>query len=71
MPLPYSDYRDGASSEPVKVQDAEPDYLEMCADDLNHAIKADDTKGIAAALRAAFDLLDSEPHVEGPHTNEE
>lgn len=76
MPIPYKNFRDGASSAPIekkKMQttESEPDLLEICAEDLKQALKADDTKAIAEALRAAFDLLDSEPHVEGPHTNEE
>jgi hypothetical protein len=76
MPIPYKNYRDGAASMPIESikvgsDDEGMDYLEMCADDLKHALKAGDSKAIAAALRAAFELLDSEPHVEGPHTNEE
>lgn len=73
MPLPYSNFRDGASSEPVKTikisdnEDSSVDYLEICAQDLIDAVKANDTKGVAEALRAALDLLDSED----PHTNEE
>lgn len=50
--------------------DSEPEYdtLESAADDLISAIHSKDTPSVAAALRAAFDLLDSEPHKEGPHT---
>ena len=76
MPLPFADYKDGASaSTPVETikrksdNEDEHDYLEMCAGDLMHAFKANDVKACAAALRAAFDLLDSEPHEEGQHTN--
>lgn len=47
------------------------DSLESAAEDLHSAIKSGDTKGIAMALRAAFDILDSEPHFEGQHTNED
>ena len=46
---------------------AEYDALESAAEDLCHAIKSDDYKGAASALRAAFELMDSEPHEEGPH----
>lgn len=46
---------------------AEYDVLESAAEDLCRAIDAKDYKSIAAALRAAFELLDSQPHEEGPH----
>lgn len=46
---------------------ADYDVLESAAEDLATAIHAKDIKGIAAALRAAFELCDSEPHEEGPH----
>lgn len=45
----------------------EYDVLESAAEDLCHAIDAKDYKAIASALRAAFELLDSQPHEEGPH----
>jgi hypothetical protein len=45
--------------------------LKACAKDLMDCISAGDEAGVAKALRAAFDILDSEPHVEGPHTNED
>lgn len=45
--------------------------LEMAAEDLIRAHANNDKKAVAAALRAAFQILDSEPHVEGPHTEEE
>ena len=55
-------------SDPVK-RDHDEDYggLHACADDLKEALKADNTPAIAAALRAAFQICDSEPHEEGPH----
>ncbi len=60
-----------APIDPVKRKPDEEsddyDSLESAAQDLLHAIKEEDTKAIAAALRAAFDLCDSEPHHEGPH----
>jgi hypothetical protein len=69
--------KEASVSVPVDVQKREPDEesdydtLESAADDLISAIHAKDTKGVCVALRAAFELLDSEPHDEGPHTNEE
>ena len=68
--------QDAASSSPVDAIQRKPDdedsfdSLEVAAEDLCHAIHSKDMKAIASALRAAFELLDSEPHVEGPHTNE-
>jgi hypothetical protein len=45
----------------------EHDGVHMAARDLIDAVKADDVKGVAAAMRAAFEIMDSEPHVEGEH----
>lgn len=46
--------------------DDESDYdsLEAAAEDLCSAVHAKDYKGVATALRAAFDILESEPHQE-------
>lgn len=60
-------------SDKVKREpDAEPEFdsLESAGQDLIDAIHARDVKAVAAALRAGFELLDSEPHFEGPHTGE-
>lgn len=42
--------------------------LMVCAQDLIDAIAAQDVKAVASALRAAFQIADSEPHEEGEHT---
>jgi len=49
--------------------DEEPEYdsLESAAEELSTAIHSKDIKGIAMALRAAFEIMDSEPHEEGEH----
>ncbi len=44
--------------------------MEMAAQDIMDAIKGNDPKRLAQAIKAAFEICDSEPHVEGPHTNE-
>lgn len=44
--------------------------LEACADDIIRAINSKDSKMLAEAIKAAFEICDSEPHEEGPHTNE-
>jgi hypothetical protein len=61
--------QDSASSEPVESMDREPDYdsLEAACQDLFEAFKSNDLKAGAAAIRAAFELCDAEPHHEGPH----
>lgn len=51
--------------------DSDYDGLHAAADDLIAAIHSKNTSGVAAALRAAFELCDSEPHEEGPHTTTE
>jgi hypothetical protein len=43
------------------------DPLESAAEDLCNAIEAKDYKSAAAAIRAAFELLESQPHEEGEH----
>lgn len=61
-----------SASEPIqrKPDDgSEPDYdgMEAAAEDLIAAVHSKDAKAVAAALRAAFEIADSEPHEEGPH----
>lgn len=46
---------------------ADYDYLEACAEDLISAVKSGNAKLVADAIRTAFQVLDSEPHEEGPH----
>lgn len=43
------------------------DGLAMAAQDLCDAIHAKDTKAVAQALKAAFQICDMEPHEEGEH----
>lgn len=53
-----------------KDKEEEVDSIEAAAEDMLKAFEEKDVKKLAAAVRAAFDILDSEPHEEGPHTNE-
>ena len=46
-------------------EEKEYDVFEACAEDLINAIHSKDVKGVAEALKAAFELADSEPHYEG------
>jgi hypothetical protein len=49
----------------------EDSALKQCSADLIRALTDKDEDAVASALRSAFEILDSEPHEEGPHTNEE
>lgn len=44
--------------------------IEECAQDMISAIKASDSKALAKAIKAAFEILDAQPHVEGEHIEE-
>lgn len=66
--------KESAASGPIESVERKPDegsedydVLESAAEDLCHAIESKDYKAVAAALRAAFELVDSQPHEEGPH----
>lgn len=71
--IPFMRNKEASVSGPVDIErrkpDEEPEYdaLESAAEDLCNAVAAKDYKGVAAALRAAFQLADSEPHEEGEH----
>jgi hypothetical protein len=74
--LPFLKHsQDASMSAPVESVEREPDEgaeddydsLESAAEDLCAAIGAKDYKAVAAALRAAFELMDSEPHEEADH----
>lgn len=74
MPLPFLRHKHEASvaatPEVVKREsdhEEEYDSLESAADDLISAVHAKDSKGVASAMRAAFEIMDSEPHEEGEH----
>lgn len=45
--------------------------LEAACDDIQRALAAKDSKQLAEAIKAAFEICDSMPHEEGPHTNDE
>jgi hypothetical protein len=56
---------------PEENQDDGDAGLMSAAQDLITAVQAGDQKGAAQALRAAFQILDSEPHDEGDHFDDE
>lgn len=57
-----------------KPDDQSDDHVseaaQACAQDVYDAISSNDIKKLASALYAAFQIFDSEPHVEGPHTED-
>lgn len=75
--LPFLKNQEASVSGPIEPVKRKPDdgedydSLESAVSDLYQAFEADDTKAGAAALRAAFDLLDSQPHKEGEHIDGE
>ena len=69
--LPYlKKQKEGSVSAPIesikREPDGEPEYdaLESAAEDLCNALESKDYKAAAMALRAAFELLESQPHEE-------
>lgn len=58
------------SKEEIGNEGEENHGLIACAEDLIRAISQKDPQHIALALRAAFQILESEPHEEGEHTND-
>lgn len=56
-----------STSEPVvRKHDDESEYdmLESAAEDLISAVHSKDVKGVCSALRAAFEMCESQPHEE-------
>ena len=51
-------------------EDNDDEGLHACAQDIIECVSSGDKVGLAKALRAAFEILDSQPHEEGEHTNE-
>lgn len=69
--------QEASASAPIESIKRKPDEgseefdpLESAAEDLISAIHRKDIKAATEAIRAAFELCDSEPHEEGPHTND-
>lgn len=63
--------RKGDGGQPEMENEGQGDPgLSACASDLISAIHAKDEAGVASALKAAFELLESQPQEEAEHTNE-
>lgn len=78
--LPFLSNLKDKTSSGIAVKTRTPDNTESeeddpkaghlaCARALISAVKSDDEQGVADALQDAFELMDSEPHEEGEHTN--
>lgn len=52
---------------PEEDQDDPAAAIHACASDLIQAVHAHDVKAAAEAIQSAFEILDSQPHEEGPH----
>lgn len=52
------------------MQPEEDHGLLACAEDLIRGIHSKDAHTVKEALKALFELMESMPHEEGPHTNE-
>ena len=59
------------SVESMQEEGEEDPSLMVAAEDIMSAIAMKDSKALASALKAAFEILDSAPHEEGPHIGEE
>lgn len=45
--------------------------MDAAAKDVLDAVSSNDIKRLSKALHAAFEIYDSMPHEEGPHTNDD
>ena len=68
--LPFAKRQEGSVSMPSEKlhyespEAIEPDVMEYVASDILSAIESKDTKALAEALKACFDLYESQPHQE-------
>ena len=59
---------DTVKRKPDEQSEVEPKHV--AAQDMLSAIKSGDEKALSDALEAFFQIVDSEPHMEGPHEGE-
>lgn len=76
--LPFLKKQEAALALPADVvkrnpddESKEVDMLDGVAEELIAAVHAKDTKAVAMALKAAFEICEVYPHEEGPHLKEE
>lgn len=58
------------SKEEVPADDAQDHALIAAAEDFIRALNTKDSKMLAQAIRAAFEICEASPHHEGPHIEE-
>jgi len=64
--------KEGSASAPVEPikrksdNEEEYDMLEAAAEDLISAVHSKNCKAVCSALRAAFEIMESQPHEDGP-----
>jgi hypothetical protein len=58
-----------APASPGKLLDMAEMAVLDCSMDILRAIHEKDPKALASALKDVFEILDSQPHEEGPHIN--
>lgn len=68
VPIPFLDEKKQQASVTVHEMDPIDPGLIAAAFDLIAAVSSKDTAKVAHALKNFFELCDSEPHEEGPHT---
>jgi len=51
-------------------EDNDDEGLRACSRDIIECIASRDEVGLSKALKAAFEICDSQPHVEGEHVDE-
>lgn len=62
--------RVGDKTEPMHEEGEPEPGLMAAAEDLISAVHMKDAKAVAEAFKAAFEVCESYPHEEGPHTGE-
>jgi len=62
---------EGHKTEMHQEQDSDPGAaLRSCSEDLIRAVHTQNAEAVSSAIRAAFEILESEPHEEGPQEND-
>jgi hypothetical protein len=62
--------QDGSLDKAYEDDGNAPEAMEACAREILEAISAKDPKKLASALQSAFEIADSQSHVEGEHIEE-
>ncbi len=80
LPFLKNKKRDAGISMTYRKRDEEPNERQQdevhpavmaAAEDIMRAISQNDVKHLALAIQSAFQILDSMPHEEGEHTNDD